>query len=132
VRENAYGTLRLENNCIVYWSQVEGEGFEWKFLKCHDSCTGPASVPAAYSEENRGSTMLNHVHHKKMVSRRLRVPGSSHSLLRCMCTSGTSCGCRLTINVGKTLNHRMENISEHNNSKPFFKLLKCLVGTLEG
>jgi hypothetical protein len=104
----------------------------WNFLKCPDSSTGPASVPAVYKEERRGSTRLCHVHNRKIVIRRMWVPGSYHSLLRFMCTSGTSCGCRLTINVGKTLKHRRENISDHSNSKPFFKLLKCLIGTLEG
>jgi hypothetical protein len=131
VRENAHGTLILENNCTVYEFPFEGGGFVWKFLKCPDSSTGPALVPASYSEENSGSTRLHHVHNRKMVIRRLWVPGSSQSLLRCMCTSGTSCGYRLTIKVGNTLKHRMENISDHSNSKTFFKLLKCIIGTLK-
>jgi hypothetical protein len=71
MKENADGTLRLENNCIVYESPVEGGGFVWKFLKCHDSSTGPASVPAAYSQENSRSTSLHHVHNRKMIIRRL-------------------------------------------------------------
>jgi hypothetical protein len=105
------GILRLEKNYMVYESEVE----ERKFLKFHDSSNGPAPEPAAYSEENRGSSRLLHVHNRKMVIRRLWVPRSSYSLLRCMCTSGTSCGYRLTIKVGKTLKHRMKNFSDHSN-----------------